>query len=430
MDPISIKRRGDLKAIEGTQVTLHAAANQPIRSASVDFNCDGKADRGLKVNGQNATITFALSMNHDRTGPLFDSYQLLFINDQGVENPEPVKQRIEVVPDLPPEVAFLVPRRKKLPCRSMGKQRLRCERPIPIFALSSVVLHLISGGAELLVAASSEQLKESPHAGPFVARYEFVPATLGLKAGDVVRYQAVAFDNKTPDANETDTPERRIRIVAPQPVNPRHQANPAQPNDQKNAGGNPPKNQKQPDAKNQTGGAKQGNGQGDKNQPPGKDQKANNNQSRTGGQANNQGDANQKPIEDQQAGGGQGQGQNPSQDSGNQSENQSGDNNGGSSKNSGNNSSGKSSKSSGGKSNSNSSNSQQNSNSATSDSGNDNSQDQQNQSPAGGQSGNQQSGGQNSSKLRGNQSGKQQSAGQGQFAVGRFIARERRLAAK
>ena len=133
MDPISIKRRGDLKAIEGTQVTLHAAANQPIRSASVDFNCDGKADRGLKVNGQNATITFALSMNHDRTGPLFDSYpQLLFINDQGVENPEPVKQHIEVVPDLPPEVAFLARRRKKLPCRSMGKQRLRCERPIPI----------------------------------------------------------------------------------------------------------------------------------------------------------------------------------------------------------------------------------------------------------------------------------------------------------
>ncbi len=117
MEPISIKHRGDLKALEGTQVTLHAAANQPIGSASIDFNCDGHLDRGLKVDGQKATISFPLALNNSRTAPAFDSYQLVFTNEQNVQNPQPVRHTVEVVPDLSPEVAFLAPRKRKLPCR-------------------------------------------------------------------------------------------------------------------------------------------------------------------------------------------------------------------------------------------------------------------------------------------------------------------------
>ncbi len=114
MEPISIKRRGDLKALEGTQVTLHAAANQPIASASIDFNCDNHLDRGLKVDGQHATISFPLALNNSRMAPAFDSYQLVFTNEQNVQNPQPVRHTVEVVPDLAPEVAFLAPAQEEI----------------------------------------------------------------------------------------------------------------------------------------------------------------------------------------------------------------------------------------------------------------------------------------------------------------------------
>src|SRR5262249_27651418 len=57
-------------------------------------------------------------------------------------------------------------------------------------------------------------LTDAPHAGPFNGKYQFIPSKLGLKAGDVVRYWAVAVDNKSPAPNETVTPMRRIRVVA------------------------------------------------------------------------------------------------------------------------------------------------------------------------------------------------------------------------
>ena len=40
----TVDHQGDLKAIEGTQVTLHALANQPIKSAVVDLDCNGTDD--------------------------------------------------------------------------------------------------------------------------------------------------------------------------------------------------------------------------------------------------------------------------------------------------------------------------------------------------------------------------------------------------
>ena len=245
-----------------------------------------------------------------------------------------------------------------------------------------------------------------------------------------MRYQAVAFDNKTPDANETDTPERRIRIVTPEPVNPAASGKSAQPNDQKNAGGKRRKDQSSPMPRIRPAVQSRGTVREIKISRRVKTRKPTTINRAPGGQSNNQGDANQKPLEDQQAGGGQGQGQNSSQDGGNQSENQSGDNNGGLSKNSGNNSSGKSSKSSGGKSNSGRSNSQQNSNSAHK-----RQRQRQHSRPAKpiadwraiGQS---TIGGPKQFEIARNQSAQQQSAGQGQFAVGRFVARGRRLAAK
>ena len=50
MDPRSTDRQGDVSAIEGTRVTVHATANDDIKAASVDFECDGRRDMGMQIN--------------------------------------------------------------------------------------------------------------------------------------------------------------------------------------------------------------------------------------------------------------------------------------------------------------------------------------------------------------------------------------------
>ena len=127
----TIERRGDLKAIEGTKVTLHSVANQPLKAAAIDFNCDGKTNGKMKLDGQNASITFTLLMNEARTGPQFESYQLRSVSNDNLQNPQPIKHSIKVVPDLPPEVSFLRRNRKKWPCRSMDNWCWNCGRSTP-----------------------------------------------------------------------------------------------------------------------------------------------------------------------------------------------------------------------------------------------------------------------------------------------------------
>ena len=231
LQPGTIEHRGDLKAIEGTQVTLHAVANQPLKAASIDFNCDGKLDGKMKLDGQNASITFTLLMNETRTGPQFESYQLRSVNNENLQNPQPIKHSIKVVPDLPPDVSFLAPEQEEVTVPLDGQLVLELRAIDPDFALTDLK---IRGKTDRGMVFDQKLLPESPHTGPFFAKYQFEPAKLGLKEGDVVRYQAVADDNKEPEANETATPERRIRIVGAENLNPRRQPDPLAKNDQPN----------------------------------------------------------------------------------------------------------------------------------------------------------------------------------------------------
>ncbi|MCC7083462.1 MAG: hypothetical protein IT427_00470 [Pirellulales bacterium] len=207
----TVKNRGDLKAIEGTEVTIHATANQSIKSASIDFSCDGRQDRSLTVSGQSAKITLTLAMNSDRTKAEFDCYQLRFVTPQGVENPKPVRHNIEVTPDLAPEVQILAPEQEEIEVPLNGAATFEIKARDPDFALGSVTLEASTEHGKVL---SQPLLADAPHRGPFVGKYKFLPPQLKLKVGDVVHYRAIARDDKSPDANEVISTEKRIRIVA------------------------------------------------------------------------------------------------------------------------------------------------------------------------------------------------------------------------
>jgi hypothetical protein len=49
LPPRVVERQGDIKAIEGTKITLYARANVPLETAYIDFNSDGGRDLPLVV---------------------------------------------------------------------------------------------------------------------------------------------------------------------------------------------------------------------------------------------------------------------------------------------------------------------------------------------------------------------------------------------
>ncbi len=147
LEPRSIERQGDLQAIEGTSVTLHARASHDIKKANVDFERDGKLDLPMQVRGREAQVTFPLELK-DRQ-PAHRNYQLHYLNAQGEANSNPTMYRIEVIRDLPPEIAFIEPKvdpKQEIPLAERGSLRLVVEAADPDFKLRKVTLHARCAG--------------------------------------------------------------------------------------------------------------------------------------------------------------------------------------------------------------------------------------------------------------------------------------------
>ena len=208
-----IERQGDIKGIEGTQVTIEAVANSAIRSASVDFDCDGKPDLPMRVDGETARVTFTLALGGDRRTAEHESYQLVFKNAEGQANPRPVRHQIEVTRDLPPEIELVSPKRDEVELPANASLEIEAVAADPDFALRTIKLSA-SSGKHVVV---DKLLLDEAWRGQAVKKFRFEPRKLGLKSGDVVQYSAAAEDNKTPRPNRSETARRTIRIVSPDP---------------------------------------------------------------------------------------------------------------------------------------------------------------------------------------------------------------------
>ncbi|MEX2113669.1 MAG: hypothetical protein WD845_10815 [Pirellulales bacterium] len=206
-----VERQGDVKAIEGSQITIDALANSDIRTAHVDFDCDGSLDQRMTVDGRRAKVTFPLALADDRRTAEHSSYQLVFTNAQGQRNPQPVRHQIEVTRDIPPEISFVAPTNDPIDVPVNGALTLEVVAIDPDFALGLVKLSIAQGEKPL----ADKLLVSDTHRGQFVGKYRFEPQVLGLKPGDLVTYAAVAEDNKVPNPNRTETAKRRIRVAAP-----------------------------------------------------------------------------------------------------------------------------------------------------------------------------------------------------------------------
>jgi hypothetical protein len=249
----AITQQGDIKALEGTKVTIHAVANQPIKSAWVEF--DPTTDGGsseivpLQADGPKAKGTITLLLKSDRQTPWHDSYQVRYYNHRDQKSQQPILHKIDVIRDLPPEVQLLQPQRLRMEVPEDGEQTIEVRAVDPDFGLSSVRIEGSAGAKPAvninLLPADSDQLPQA------TVPYLFRPREHHLAAGDELNYTAVAEDNRTnpqngePQPNIAKTAEYTLVVTAPRNKQGNEHSKP-----QGNSKGNEPKNSKSsPDGK-------------------------------------------------------------------------------------------------------------------------------------------------------------------------------------
>ncbi|MCE5266454.1 MAG: hypothetical protein LLG00_01015 [Planctomycetaceae bacterium] len=225
----TVERQGDLRAIEGTEVTIHATANTDIKpaSAEIDLGCTGRHTLSLTVSGRTAIGQLTLRLNpDDPTQAEYDSYQLLFTDAQGNKNLRPIRNHIDVVRDLPPEVQLIEPGSEEVQVAEDGRLTIKVRSEDPDFALRRVTLRAVRDDRSLSIPPLLDRRPPAKAvSGEFQGTYLFEPSRLGLKAGDRVQYWAEAEDNREPAANHAATEKQWITVVGPE-ANRRPQAKP------------------------------------------------------------------------------------------------------------------------------------------------------------------------------------------------------------
>ncbi|MEX2026181.1 MAG: hypothetical protein WEH44_02755, partial [Pirellulaceae bacterium] len=195
----TLDKQGDIQAIEGTRVTIYAAANQPIQSAYLELDPNDSPQGAaeiipLEFDGQRAWGTITLAMADNRVSPWHTSYQVRFVNEDGNKSEQPIRHQIDVLRDLPPEVQILAPIERRIEVPENGSRPIEIRAVDPDFALTRLALTGDVAGKQIL---SEELLKPSADGAQppqAVAKFVVVPQRLGLKAGDELIYAATAAD--------------------------------------------------------------------------------------------------------------------------------------------------------------------------------------------------------------------------------------------
>ncbi len=236
-----IERQGDLRAVEGTRITVRARANQPIAAAVLEFDpppaaaesavtasSRGSPQRALassahwvemEFNGQEARCSFVCELDQQRLEPKYRSYQLRFATAGGQRNPQPVLHRIDVLRDLPPEIEILTPAQDRVEVPEDGWQKIEIRAIDPDYGLAAIRLRASAGARQVL---QRDLLQDAAgRQGQEIATFNFAPREAGLRAGSEAKCWALAEDNRaapgsnSPEPNVTKSREITFLVTRP-----------------------------------------------------------------------------------------------------------------------------------------------------------------------------------------------------------------------
>jgi hypothetical protein len=234
----TVEWQGDIRAVEGTQVTIVAECNQPLDAAWIDFECDGDHDLPFNKKATDlarVTKSFPLQMNADRSGPAHAFYRLVFRpraasgSAREPEVIEPMEHRIEVIPDLAPEVSIEEPRESPARVPPGAPVAIRVRALDPDFGLARVGIETRLRGGSIQPGIT---LLAEEKAGVFKGSVRIVPERLGAGAGSVLEYRAVAIDTRPQTPNIAHTGWQSLEIDASAPPRPPEEPAPRSAGDQ------------------------------------------------------------------------------------------------------------------------------------------------------------------------------------------------------
>ena len=260
----TVEWQGDLRGIEGTQVTIVAESNEPLEDAWIDFGCDGSHDLkfGKSANDHTRyTKSFHLHMNADRSGPEHPSYQLRFLPAaassaiRAKESADAMEHRIEVIADLAPEVSIEEPRESPVRVPPSAPVSIRVRAVDPDFALARVGVETrLKGGA----TRPEITLFQGEKSGVFKGTARLVPDRLGATPGSVLEYRAVAVDNRPKSPNVSHSPWQSLQIDPSAPPRQQEQESPRSREGQQNPNQQNPGQQNPAQQNQEAGDGRQG----------------------------------------------------------------------------------------------------------------------------------------------------------------------------
>ncbi len=218
--PLTVPNTGDIRAIEGTQVTIEAKANFPMSRAEFIPDNNDKKGKSMSLSPDARGASVGLWLTTDPLDPSrgeFQSYVLRGYDSEGTANRRPSIYKIEVLRDQPPKISWVEPPEEQFRIPLNGFADLKIEAEDADFGIRAIRLHFDAGEKKIppleVLAAGKE--KPTGLSGVVNATGSIRPEQLRLEEGDAVECWAEAIDTKTPEGNSAVT--KRLSFVVDPP---------------------------------------------------------------------------------------------------------------------------------------------------------------------------------------------------------------------
>ncbi|MEL6107001.1 MAG: hypothetical protein AAFU85_13225 [Planctomycetota bacterium] len=222
-----------ITVIDGTNVTIQARTNRAVARAEIQFNpkqlgdtvraTAGRQVMDIAEDGTTLTAELTLRSARGKTAAVErESYRVRVWDSNEQPNPEPIVYPIRVIPDLPPEVAIVVPQKSPIEVPFSAQQIIEVHAMDADFELQEVSLKIDRGIDTLSEPLIWLRKQGESGRGNQVMEYRFRPAEHRLNVGDTVRITAIALDNREIPGDSSVEPNRsvtdpvEIRIVEDQ----------------------------------------------------------------------------------------------------------------------------------------------------------------------------------------------------------------------
>ena len=210
---------GDIRAVEGTTVTIIAVANRPIHEAHIDFDCDGTMDLlAERIDDHRAEFRFVLSLRGKDKQIENSTYWIRYFTDRDRENARPVKQRIEILPDWPPEVNIVEPQKERYEVSPGYRVPFRLRARDNDYGLEQVEI-IVEHGPKRLATMPLLAKRDRPWVGEswLERSWTFLPSNYKLVPGDVMHVFAQVTDNRRPNGQKRQS-RRKIEFTIIEPA--------------------------------------------------------------------------------------------------------------------------------------------------------------------------------------------------------------------